>query len=315
MSPSLSPDGLEKKQRGSSVRRRELGRMLRQAIRDRGMTQHEVCQMIPCDDAVLTRILAGERRCAMETAAAVMVAARTTAEHRWQAMNLANEDARDSGWPFYLARGGSRWDVLRHEAGTAVSVTEWAPAQIPWPLQTTAYTRALHDADHPDPGGVEDWLRPRRALTELLVTGGDERTPPRWHFLIHEHALHTPPGPVSNASGPWQRTVMAAQLQRLDRLIVQAAVSIRVVPAHQGVIGGAGFALLEFAHYRAVVYRDEHDIGLFIEDPTIIDTVRADVEGLFRVALPVAESRALIARIAAENYGLADASDEQQRHS
>jgi hypothetical protein len=302
----------------STVRRRELGRMLRQAIHDRGLTQRDVSWETEIEESEFSRILAGERHCEPVEAARVMVEARVTPATRAQAIALADEDSRDHGWPFYLTRGRARWNVLLREAGTAQTVTEWAPAQVPWVVQTTGYTRALLDANHPtEPGDIEDWLRPRRALTTLLVAGWDRSTRPLTQFLIHEHALRTPPGPVLDTTGPWQRAVMAGQLQHLDQLITQAAVPIRVLPAHQGVmgVGGGGFALLEYAHYRPVVYRDEHDTGLFIEDPDITDTARTDIEDLFAAALPVAESRELIARIAAENYGLPDVTGDEQQHT
>jgi hypothetical protein len=299
--------------RQGSVRRRELGWLLRQAMRERGLRLQDVSPVVGLDYTVVSRILSGQQRCAVETAMGVMVEARAGHHDRRRAAVLAREDARDVGWPFYLTRGPARWDVLLREAGTAQAVTEWAPAQLPWVVQTPGYTRALLDADHPtEPGVIEDRMKPRRRLTDLLTVGWDRRRPPRWQFLIHEHALRTPPGPVLDATGPWQRAVMAGQLQHLDQLITQAAIPIRVVPAEQGVVGGGGFALLEFERYRPVVYRDEHDTGLFIEDSTIIDTVRTDIEGLFAVALSVTDSRALIARIAADSYGLPD---DETRHS
>jgi hypothetical protein len=102
--------------------------------------------------------------------------------------------------------------------------------------------------------------------------------PPRFTFYLHEFVLRLPVG------GP---AVMLDQVEHLLRMSRRPFLTLRVVPAALGAhaaITGA-FTLLEFADFRPVVYLENENSGLFLEQPVEIEAYQHILGSLAQTAL------------------------------
>ncbi|MFC8847896.1 MULTISPECIES: DUF5753 domain-containing protein [unclassified Micromonospora] len=157
-------------------------------------------------------------------------------------------------------------------------------------LQTPDYAQAVMVGCGVPPGDAQGRVAARLGRQAIL----SRPTPPALHALLDEAVLRRALG------GP---QVMARQLRHLVEAAERPTVTLRVVPltagAHTGLDGS--FALFDFPRNRSVVYLDHKLTGLFLEEPEQVAVFRRAAEALAAIALSPADSKDIVARIAAEH--------------
>lgn len=185
-----------------------------------------------------------------------------------------------------------QWLIYREHARDATSLVEYQPFMVPWTLQIPAYTRALIANGPFDPVNRELLIAERLAGKDLVRR-------PRVELFVHELAVRNKLGDTS---------VMSEQLHHLIRMSVRPSLSLRLVPAGEGVYAGlfGPFTLLESPEYLPVLYREDHGGARLFDDAQVVDLYRLLAQRLRAVALDELESRRVLGTVAVEMYGRVD---------
>ncbi|MGH3771520.1 MAG: helix-turn-helix domain-containing protein [Pseudonocardiaceae bacterium] len=288
--------------REPTIRSRELGEGLRQAMEGADLNGRQAAQALGWSESWVSRILSGKRGggSALDVAA-FLGACRVKAPERDRLLALC-QDQHIPGW---LQQHGSRlpkqlMTLIKHE-DRAVGYSDIQPMIVPGLLQTGDYARAVISHLANVPAAEVDERVTARLARQLLFS---QERPARFSFYVHESALRLPVG------GP---AVMSDQLHHLLRMSVRSPVTLRVVPmslgAHTATAGP--FIFMEFAEFKPVVYLESATSSLFLEKPEEIRAYRCILAALAQTALGEEESRELIAGLAAELY--ADGEDHDDR--
>jgi transcriptional regulator with XRE-family HTH domain len=278
--------------REPTIRSRELGEGLRQAMERAGLSGKEIAQHLDWSPSWVSRLLTGRRGCTEADIGTFLGFCRVNAPERARLMALV----REQNTPGWLQQHGSRLPqqlvtLIDHEnKATAISVFEGA--FVPGLLQTGEYARAVISRCVNVPAAeVEDRVAARLARQSLF----SREHPASFTFFLHEHVLRTPVG------GP---EVMSEQLDRLIRRSMRPYITLRVVPAaigaHAAMTGA--FRMMEFAEFKPVVYLESETSSLFLEKPEEMQAYRRILTALAETALPEGQSRDLIATITTELY-------------
>jgi transcriptional regulator with XRE-family HTH domain len=284
-----------------TVRSRELGDGLRQAIEQAGMNAEHAAHVLGWSPSKVSRLLSGKRNASEVDVAAILGMCRVTGEERDRLLALCQE-RNTPGW---LQQHGSRLPeqlvtLINHE-NRAVAYSDIQPMLVPGLLQTSDYARAVISRIANVPAEeVDDRVAARLARRSLF----SRERPGRFTFYLHESVLRTPVG------GP---AVMSEQLHHLLQMAVRPYITLRVIPVALGAhAASAGpFILLEFAEFRPVVYLEGETSCLFLEKNEEIAAYRLILGALAETTLGERESRELIATVATELY--ADREDPDER--
>jgi transcriptional regulator with XRE-family HTH domain len=284
------PGGVTMPHREPTIRSRELGDGLRQALEQAGLNGKQVAKLLSWSPSFVSLLLSGKRGTSEVDIAAFLGVCRVKSPERDRLLALCREQD-NPGW---LQRHGSRlpkqlMTLIDHE-NKAVAISDFQPMVVPGLLQTAEYARALiRETGNAPPGEVDDRVAARLARQSLF----SRDRPARFTFYMHEFALRLPVG------GP---AVMAEQLEHLLRMSRRSYLTLRVLPAalggHAGIAGQ--FKLMEFAEFKPVVYLDSETASLFLENPEEIAAYRRILGTLADTALGEGQSREVIAALATE---------------
>jgi transcriptional regulator with XRE-family HTH domain len=270
-----------------TVRRSELGVMLRELRGARGWTVDDVAQRMNCSSSKISRLETGQRGVNASDIRKLCALYEITGTLREELAELA---AR--GKQRRLLPGLPYATYADMEAGAAL-IRDFGLSLVPGLLQTSAYAQAvLRIVRRGEPDDVIDQLvRARVERQDVLRRSGA----PRYEALIDEAALHRIVG---------GRAVMREQLLSLaalpDRL---PNVSVRVLPFSACVAPATinKFILLSFATSPAtdIVYIeiDARD-GLYLKRPDQVSAYRDAYRTMLQLAANEDESRRLINEIA-----------------
>jgi transcriptional regulator with XRE-family HTH domain len=278
--------------REPTIRSRELGEGLRQAMEGAGLNGRQAAYLLGWSESWVSRLLSGKRGGNALDIAAFLGACRVKSPERDRLLALCQEQ-NTPGW---LQQHGSRLPkqlvtLINHE-NKAVAIDDFQPIFVPGLLQTGDYARAVISCNVNMPAEeVDERAAARLARQSLLCRD----YPPRFTFYVHEFVLRTPVGGSA---------VMSDQLHHLLRMSVRSYLTLRVVPAKVGAytaMAGA-FTLMEFAEFKPVAYLESETCNLFLERPDEIVAYRRILAALADAALDEGESRELIATVATELY-------------
>ncbi|MGX7823953.1 helix-turn-helix domain-containing protein [Actinokineospora sp. 24-640] len=277
--------------RVQTIRSRELGDALRQALKAAGLTGQEASRRLGWSPSKVSRLLLGARGATERDVASVLLLCGVNGAERARLLSLCREPS-GGGWVQQLGRLPTQLRTLVDHENQASTIDEFEPTLVPGLLQTVDYAQAIvrantNVADHE----VDERVVARTARQQLFRRA----RPPAFSFHIHEFALRLPVG------GP---EVMADQLNHLVRMSARTNISVRVVPAAVGAhaaLAGA-FRLMEFPHYKPIVYLESENSSLFLERPEEIAAYRGILTALSDTALSAEESRAVISALSAELY-------------
>ncbi|HUY45058.1 MAG TPA: DUF5753 domain-containing protein, partial [Streptosporangiaceae bacterium] len=208
-------------------------------------------------------------------------------------LTLARQ-ARERGWWRSYTDAVPEWFqvYLGLEAEAAV-IHDYAAELVPGLLQTADYYRAFMRAA---PAAGDEETIERKAAVRLArqerLTGDD---PPRFWAVLNEAVIRRVVGGAST---------MRAQLQHIAETADLAHVTVQVLPfragAHPAMDGS--FIVLGFPEPADpdVVYLESQAGSLYLERPPEVERYAAMYSHLMAKALDPDESKALIARSAAE---------------
>ncbi|MGQ0775169.1 MAG: helix-turn-helix domain-containing protein [Pseudonocardiales bacterium] len=274
--------------REPTIRRLELGRGLRKAMKHAGLTGAQVAQLLSWSESFVSLLLSGQRGTSEVDIAAFLGLCRVKSPERERLLALC----REQDTPGWLQQHGSRLPkqlvTLIDQENRAVAISELEVTGVPGLLQTGEYARAvISRMVNVPPDEVEDRVAARLARQILF----SRERPARFTFYLHESVLRLPVG---------GRAVMAEQLRHLQRMSARPYLTLRVVPIALGphaAMTGA-FRLMEFAQFKPVAYLESETSCLFLEEPEEIAAYRRILGALADTALGEGQSRELIAALA-----------------
>ncbi|HEX2820980.1 MAG TPA: helix-turn-helix transcriptional regulator [Streptosporangiaceae bacterium] len=275
--------------RSPTVRRRELGALLRALRNEKGLTVDQVATSLLCSPSKVSRMETGHGAATPRDIRDLCdLYAVTDEAERDRMMKLAREGKQSGWWQSYDLDYFSTYVGLEAEAA---EIKSYQSAIVPGLLQTPDYARAMYEAGVPKftPERIKEHIEVRMTRQRLLV----QDPPVHLGVVLDEAVLHRAVG------GP---AVMGTQLDRLIEVSSRPNVTMQVIPyslgAHPAM--GSTFNILEFTGSASNVVYVEGLVGwIYIERPQEIDKYQQVFEHLRTVALTPQESIQLLARISA----------------
>lgn len=283
----------------STLPRRQLGRFLRKARNETGLSIDRVAELVELSPAGLQRIESGKvKKVRVRDVQALCEILEVEPDDAERAVELAKQ-AQVKSW--YSAFGGLFSDNFNMYIGLEASARHIFSyhEHVPGLLQTAAYARAVFSAY---PGFVSsDGIDRRvelRLKRQVIITR--KATPVNLEVLLHESALHRLVG------GP---VVMASQLRHLAEIGKLPNVSIRVHPFAAGCTWGmlhGPFVILDFGKDSKgsplepplVFLESQMSQDLYLEKPEDVRRYHELAEDIRKTALDEAQSRDLLRRVA-----------------
>ena len=286
---------------GSTVPRRQLGRLLRQFRNEAGVTLDAAAEALEYSRQKIWRIECGLGAVRVLDVKAMCELYGVSAEMTEAMRGLAAETKSKGWWHAYGDAVPSWFELYVGLESAAAHLRRYDESLIPGLLQTREYALGLF---HPGSRlsmeererAVEVRMQRQALLTRRLPT------PPRLEAVLSEGVLRRPVGGVS---------VMVEQLSRLLGTAELPNVSVRVVPLaagpHPGAVAGS-FVILDFpatkggraAPEPSVVYSESLTGALYLDKPDELAAYESTWKGVDALALGEAESRDMIKRIIGE---------------
>ncbi|WP_262015272.1 helix-turn-helix domain-containing protein [Micromonospora sp. Mcm103] len=285
---------------GSTVPRRQLGRLLRQFRNEAGVTLDAAAEALEYSRQKIWRIECGLGSVRVLDVKAMCELYGVSAEMTEAMRGLAAETKSKGWWHAYGDAVPSWFELYVGLESAAAHLREYGDNLIPGLLQTRAYALGLYQ-----PGSrlsveereraVEVRLQRQSLLTRRLPQ------PPRLDTVLSEAVLRR------TVHGPG---VMTGQLTRLLECSELPNVSLHVVPfaagPHPGSVAGS-FVILDFptskggrAPEPSVVYSESLTGALYLDKPDELRAYENAWTGLDALALSEAESRDMIKRVIGE---------------
>lgn len=258
-----------------TIRRRELGALLKALRTERGWTAEQVVGQLGrgMSTSKLSRLETGHRGASARDINELCDLYKVDREQRQRMLELAREGKQRAWWqPLNLPY--STYVGLEAEAA---SISDYGLGIIPGLLQAPEYARKIVHATDPglDPEAVEQRVQGRMTRQQLLFLDNG----PRFEAVVDESVLHRVVGSPA---------VMAAQLKRLLELSDLPSVTLRVIPYEAGALpaGNNKFIILSFAQPTVpdVVFIEGLTGDLYLDDPTDVEAYKATYGTLVRLA-------------------------------
>jgi transcriptional regulator with XRE-family HTH domain len=206
--------------RSPTVRRRELGALLRALRNKRGLTVEQVAERLLCSPSKVSRMETGHGIATPRDIRDLCDLYEVTGEaERDRMMTLARESKRRAWWQSYdLAY--ANYVGLEEEA---VAISAFQSSVVHGLLHTADYARANHESSMPrlDPGQIDRQIEAKLTRQRILT----QADPPSFAVVLDEAALHRMVG---------GRRVMAAQLARILDMSALPNVTVQVLPYEVG---------------------------------------------------------------------------------
>jgi transcriptional regulator with XRE-family HTH domain len=275
---------------GSSptIRRRELGAVLRKLRSDHGLTVEEATARLLFSPTKLSRIETGQSGASPRDIRDLSDLYEVTPSERERLMTLAREGKQRGWWKEYDLPYAP-YVGLEAEAA---SIEVYNSTTVPGLLQTEDYARAMLLAEVPPFSSQELEQLVRARLTRqanLMQSQG-----PRYHAVLDEGALYRHVG---------GRAVMRTQLNRIIEAAQRPNVTVQVISCEVGAHPAmeSVFTILGFGQplVSDTVYVEGLVGNIYRERPADLDRYKRIFEHLQTIALDGPDSVAKIGRIAA----------------
>jgi transcriptional regulator with XRE-family HTH domain len=271
-----------------TVRRRELGALLRALRNERGLTVDQVAAELLCSPSKVSRMETGQRGATQRDVRDLCdLYGVTDAALREHLMTLAREGKQQGWWQSFSVPLPHMIYVGLEQEATSLSV--FHSSVIPGLVQTADYTRALHQNAVPrlEDSAVEERVEERNTRQQILA--GDN--PPQLDIIIDEAVLHRPMG---------GQIVMREQLSRLIKETERPNLTFQVVSYSIGAHPAleSNFTILEFAGQAPTVIFAEGLVGpIYLERQQDVERYLLVLETLRRMALSPQDSVRLVAKV------------------
>jgi transcriptional regulator with XRE-family HTH domain len=274
-----------------TLRRRELGFLLRQLRTERELSIDDVAERAMFSATKLSRLETGRVGASpRDIRDLCIVYGITDAAERERLMALAREGKQRAWWQRFEVPYAT---YIGLEA-EAVSISDYNTDVVTGLLQVEGYARAIFESSEPplEPASIEQRIEARLKRQALLAQDDG----PLFHCILDEGALRRPVG------GP---AVMRAQLARIIEIARLAKVTFQLIPfavgAHPAL--DSTFVILEFNKpmVNDVVYVEGVVGNIYLESPAELERYKQMFSRLRSIALDPESSAAMVARIA-ESY-------------
>jgi transcriptional regulator with XRE-family HTH domain len=206
--------------RSPTIRRRELGALLRKLRTEKGLTVEQAAERLMVSMSKLSRMETGHgiatRRDIRDLCDLYGVTDDAERDHM---MKLAAEGKQQAWWQSYDL-GYATYVGLE---AAAVAISAFQSSVVHGLLQTAEYARAGHEAAMPRLGPDQIGLQIEAKLTRQRILNRDN--PPQFAVVLDEAALHRMAG---------GRQVMAAQLTKILDMSAWPNVTVQVLPFERG---------------------------------------------------------------------------------
>jgi transcriptional regulator with XRE-family HTH domain len=277
--------------RSPTIRRRELGALLRTLRLERGLTVEQVAGRLLCSPSKVSRMETGQRGAtARDIRDLCDLYGVASADERARMAKLAAEGKQQGWWQSYELDYFATYVGLE-EATTAMRM--YQSTTIPGLLQTPDYARAMCGVLVPEVSAerTEEFVEVKRRR-QVRLSG---ESPLPLSVILDEAVLHRVVG------GP---AAMARQLDRLVEATSIYEVTIQVIPYSAGAHAAmdSTFSIMEFADsVPALVYVEGLVGWIYIERPQDVARYEHVFDLLQDSALSPEDSIELIAKVSA-NY-------------
>ncbi|MGH3222521.1 MAG: helix-turn-helix domain-containing protein [Streptosporangiaceae bacterium] len=269
---------------------------LRQFRELAGMTGEQVAEQMGWSVAKVYRIEGDRVRVLPRDVQRLLTLYGITGEQAGTVMELARMARVKDWWHQYSGAIPEWFQFYVGLEAAASAMQEYNAELVTGLLQTEAYARAVMTAAmRPDDNDeIERQIAVRLERQKRLVAPD---APALW-AVMNEAVLHRQVG------GP---QVMAAQLAHIGQLATRPNVTVQVLPftagAHPAMLGS--FTVMQFPDPadRDVVYLEAETGALYLDKPQDVRRYSLMIDYLRAQALGPAESRALIAQLAARPPG------------
>ncbi len=272
--------------RSPTLRRRELGALLRARRQELGLTVEQVAESLLCSPSKVSRMETGQRGATQRDVRDLcMLYGIADEEERGRLMGLAREGKEQAWWQSYDLTYAT---YVGLEAAAA-NIKDYDSAIVPGLLQTPDYTRARHEGAMPRLQADEIERRVEVTLRRQLVL--TQEHPPRFWSILDEAVLHRVIG---------NPAVMKAQLERLIEASSQPQITIQVIPYQVGAHPALDsiFTIVEFdGSVPGVVYVEGLVGSIYLERPEDLDRYLQVFDRLSTIALSPEDSIALMQKV------------------
>lgn len=275
------------KRPGPSVRRRQLGAMLRQLRTYSGTARKDAAEWLGVTDQNMSKIELGKSAIKDGTVRTLCQLYDVQANDLDTLLRLARESTQRGWWSAYRDTLPDWARQLVGQEADAQDFWSYESEFVPGLLQTSDYVAAINRALHPQMS--EEQIARAQDLRRERQARLDDDEPPRLHFYINEAVIRRVVG------GP---AVMAAQLDYLAEVSRIDHVTLRIVSFGAGAHAAmsSSFVLIQFPEEdsAAFAYVENDRGGTYQENPGDIDRYTVMVQLLSETALNEPDSRALI---------------------
>lgn len=285
----------------SSITRRELGRLLREAREAIGLTLDSASRLLDWGSSTLQRYEKGQNQKIRDRDLDAMIEIYRIDPEQGEALRgLAKEAAEKSWWHEFGDVIPANFSVFMGLESAADTLTTYQPDLVPGLLQTASYARVLArlanpgDTDEEHERRIEMKMRRQHLITRRIK-------PTQLTVVLGETVLRRVIGDGS---------IMAAQLKHLADIGTRPNVSIRVLPFASGMPTGdliGTFVILEFPEDSrgvpiepTIVYAENYTGDMYSEKVGIVRRYWAAYERIRPVTLDEVGSRALLRNMARE---------------
>ncbi|SCE99133.1 helix-turn-helix domain-containing protein [Micromonospora mirobrigensis] len=287
---------------GSTVPRRQLGRLLRQYRTEAGVTLDAAAEALEYSRQKIWRIECGMGAVRMLDVKAMCELYGVSGEMTEAMRGLAAETKSKGWWHAYGDAVPSWFELYVGLESAAAHLRQYEETLIPGLLQTRPYALGLARLDRPS---VREEERERAVEVRLQRQGLLTRRlpqPPRLDAILSEAVLRRTVG---------SRGVMIGQLSRLLEVADLPNACVRVLPftagPHSGAVAGS-FVILDFpaskggraAPEPSVAYSESLTGALYLEKPDELAAYRDAWKSLEGLALDEAQSIDMIKTIIGE---------------
>jgi transcriptional regulator with XRE-family HTH domain len=269
-----------------TVRRRELGALLRALRMDAELTVDQVADQLLCSPSKVSRMETGHRGVSLRDVRDLCELYGVTDQAERERLGMLAREGKVQGWwqPFDLP-----YDTFVGLESAAVAISDFEPGVLPGLLQSPDYSRAVHEAVIPRlaPEVIAQRVEARTIRQQVL----SRPAPPRFTAIVDEAVLHRAVG------GP---VVMRDQLERVVEASKAPNVTIQVLPYRVGAHAAldSTFIMLEFpAPMPGVIYVDGLVGQMYLEQEQDVRRYREVFDQLRALSLDPEDSIDLISQV------------------
>jgi transcriptional regulator with XRE-family HTH domain len=272
-----------------TVRRRELGALLRKLRADRNLKIADVARRLECSESKISRMETGQRGALARDVRDLCDIYGVDSKMRDHLLELASEGKRSAWWQS-LNLPYSRYVGLEAEASV---ISDYRLDAMPGLLQTADYAHAIVKAAVPRwvPQIVKERVDARLARQQIL---NRQENPPTLLAVIDESALHRVVGSPA---------VMTAQLGHLLEVSSMPNIDLRVIPYSAGALpSGNQFIILNFKlpDVPDVVFIEGLTADSYLGDPQDLEAYNTTFRALYDLAEGDERALAIIAAARSE---------------